>query len=519
MPSASIIAESDGLMRNAYSLRPGPASSVICGLEAMPVIIGILASATIFMLARCAELQCEPSIAATLASTSLVATFTASDGLLLLSSTMSSILRPPKRPPAALISSTARLTPHISHSDATAATPVCGVETPITIGCASAGPAFSAEAAMAAIQNFTLIMSLRSRSPYSSEQHSRRRAKQARDALGSVGHQRLDALQGQAGVEILGKGDAQRRHDAARTIADRRADREHARNVLLVDDGEALAPHLGQRRDHGDRIGDGMRRDGGELARAQKLARLAVAQCRQKHLAGAGAVQRHLAARADLDGDRAIGLHGQQIDRPAAAQHRDEAVQMVPVRQPFQFAASRDDVVEGILAACPECQRAMAEAIARGFAVLLDVAARRERADQALHDGRTERRPAGELADADVGAFGGDHLQYVETALEGLRSRRPLGVGALGVRWGGARPRHHDHAAGGHVVLERGPLGPLKFMMRTWRSALPCAKYRYIVSIVAGSQVSGLSVNDMTTNRLHRSVRLAGPGIAQPRSQ
>ena len=57
MPSAFIMALSDGLMRNEYSLRPGPASSVICGLEAMPVIIGILASATIFMLARWAELQ------------------------------------------------------------------------------------------------------------------------------------------------------------------------------------------------------------------------------------------------------------------------------------------------------------------------------------------------------------------------------------------------------------------------------------------------------------------------------
>src|SRR5450631_1962307 len=240
MPSASIMALSDGLMRNEYSLRPGPASSVICGLEAMPVIIGILASATIFMLARWAELQCAPSIATTLASTSLLATFTASDGLHLLSSTMSSILRPPKRPPAALISSTARLTPHISHSDATAATPVCGVDTPITMGCATVGPAPSKQAAAAAIQNFTLIISLRSRSPCSSQQHSRRRAKQARDALGSAGHQRLGALQGEAGVEILGKGHAQRRHDTARAIADRRADREDARNVLLVDDGEAL---------------------------------------------------------------------------------------------------------------------------------------------------------------------------------------------------------------------------------------------------------------------------------------
>src|SRR5712671_6065585 len=272
MPSAFIMALSDGLMRKEYSLRPGPASSVICGFEAMPVIIGILASATIFMLARCAELQWAPSIATTLASTSLLATFTASEGLHLLSSTMSSILRPPNRPPAALISSTARLTPHISHSEATAATPVCGVDTPITIGCASAGPAASAQAAAAAIQNFTLIISLRSRSPCSSQQHSRRRAKHARDALGSAGHQGLDALQRQAGVEILGKGHAQRRHDAARAIADRGADREHAGNILLVDRGEALPPHLGQGSDEDGRIGDGMRRNGRELARAQKLA-------------------------------------------------------------------------------------------------------------------------------------------------------------------------------------------------------------------------------------------------------
>src|SRR5215510_3638285 len=163
MPSASIIALSDGLMRNEYSLRPGPASAVICGLEAMPVIIGILASATIFMLARWAELQCAPSIATTLASTSLLATLTASEGLHLLSSTISSILRPPRRPPAALISSTARLTPHISHSDATAATPVCGVETPITIGgcCAPAGAIPQSAATAAAARILTLIASLR----------------------------------------------------------------------------------------------------------------------------------------------------------------------------------------------------------------------------------------------------------------------------------------------------------------------------------------------------------------------
>src|SRR3954470_16548712 len=116
----------------------------------MPVIIGILASWMIFMLARCAELQCEPSIATTLASTSLLAALTASEGLHLLSMTRISSLRP-STPPAALISSTARLTPHSSHSAATAAGPVCAVDTPITIGCASAGAAPSRPTAAPAI--------------------------------------------------------------------------------------------------------------------------------------------------------------------------------------------------------------------------------------------------------------------------------------------------------------------------------------------------------------------------------
>src|SRR5471032_2712639 len=177
MPSAFIMALSDWLMRKVYSLRPTPESVVICGLEAMPVIIGILASATIFMLARCTELQCEPSIATTLASTSLLATFTPSEGLHLLSSTISSTLRPPSRPPAALISSTARLTPHISHSDATAATPVCGVETPITIGWAPAEPAPTRQAptiadVAVANQNFIFIASLRRDSPSGSQSTS-----------------------------------------------------------------------------------------------------------------------------------------------------------------------------------------------------------------------------------------------------------------------------------------------------------------------------------------------------------
>ena len=118
------------------------------------MIIGILASWMIFMLARCAELQCEPSIATTLASTSLLAALTASEGLHLLSTTMISSLRP-STPPAALISSIARLTPHSSHSAAVAAGPVCAVDTPITIGpcCAIAGAASSAAARAPATQS------------------------------------------------------------------------------------------------------------------------------------------------------------------------------------------------------------------------------------------------------------------------------------------------------------------------------------------------------------------------------
>src|SRR6516225_11774729 len=131
---------SDGLMRKAHSFPPTPDSVVICGFDATPVIIGILASATIFMLARWAELQCEPTIATTLASTNLLATLTASEGLHLLSSCITASLRP-STPPAALISSTARSTPHFSHSAAVAAGPVMGDDSPITTSCDSAGVA------------------------------------------------------------------------------------------------------------------------------------------------------------------------------------------------------------------------------------------------------------------------------------------------------------------------------------------------------------------------------------------
>ena len=118
--------------------------------------MGILASWMIFMLARWPELQWAPSIATTLASTSLLATFTASDGLHLLSMTRTSSFLP-STPPAALISSMARLTPHISHSDATAAGPVCAVDTPITIFCADTEPATDIAPTMPATQDIILI--------------------------------------------------------------------------------------------------------------------------------------------------------------------------------------------------------------------------------------------------------------------------------------------------------------------------------------------------------------------------
>src|SRR6516164_592737 len=131
---------SDGLMRNAHSFPPTPDNVVICGFEATPVIMGIFASLMIGIAARCPELQCEPTIATTLASTNLLATLTASDGLHLLSSCITTSLRP-STPPAALISSTARSTPHFSHSAAVAAGPVWGDDSPITMSCASAGVA------------------------------------------------------------------------------------------------------------------------------------------------------------------------------------------------------------------------------------------------------------------------------------------------------------------------------------------------------------------------------------------
>src|SRR5882757_2863487 len=95
-----------------------------------------------------------------------------------------------------------------------------------------------------------------------------------------------------------------------------------------------------------------------------------------------------------------------------------------------------------MLAVGPQGQRAIAQPIARGLGVLLDVAARGERADQALHDCRTEAQPARNLAHADVSAFGLDHLQCVETALQRLRTRRPLDIAPRRARFGGDRAPH-----------------------------------------------------------------------------
>src|SRR5215470_14064182 len=109
----------------------------------------------------------------------------------------------------------------------------------------------------------------------------------------------------------------------------------------------------------------------------------------------------------------------------------------------------------------------MAQPIARRLGVLLEVAAPGERADQALHDGRAEIGAPRQLAHPELGALGLDHFQDVEPALERLRSRRPLGVAA-------SRPRRGDQAARRHAARP---------------------EYRYIVSIVARSQDSGLGVN------------------------
>src|SRR5262245_16483047 len=136
-------------MRNAQSLPPTPDCSVICGLEAMPVIIGTLASLMMGIAARCAELQCEPMMVTTFASTNLLATLTDSEGLHLLSRTNTSTLRL-STPPDPLISSTARSMPQRSHSEATAAGPVMGVETPIAMFWARPGLATASAARKAA---------------------------------------------------------------------------------------------------------------------------------------------------------------------------------------------------------------------------------------------------------------------------------------------------------------------------------------------------------------------------------
>jgi len=291
------MAESDGLMRNEYSLRPGPASSVICGFDAMPVIIGILASATIFMLARCAELQCAPSIATTLASTSLLATFTASDGIALVVEHHELDLAAAQQTTGGVDLLDGEIdAPHfpfrgdgrdagLRRRDADHDRLRHRRRNTQHAGDSSRHPDFHPSSCPSAHAPRVPVNNIAGGVPSMREM---------RWAAPVTSGSTLCKVRPES--RYLGKATL----NAATTLPARSrmgaADRQHAGNILFVDRGEALSPHLGQGSDQGGRIGDGMGRDGGELAPAQKLARLAVAQRCQQHLAGAGAVQRHLAA-------------------------------------------------------------------------------------------------------------------------------------------------------------------------------------------------------------------------------
>ena len=148
--SAVAIRRSSGLIRNMYGLPPLPESSPIRGLDDTPVIIGIFASRMIGIIASVALEQCAPMIAVTFSWTSLRPLLAPSVGLQRLSTWTISILRP-SNPPAAFASSTARSTPHFSHSEASAAGPVNAPDRPIRIApCAWAGTAKPSEAATTA---------------------------------------------------------------------------------------------------------------------------------------------------------------------------------------------------------------------------------------------------------------------------------------------------------------------------------------------------------------------------------
>ena len=105
------------------------------------MIIGILASWMIFMLARCPELQCAPSIATTLASTSLLATLTASDGLHLLSMHQDLELAAEHAARGIDLLDREIDAPQLPFRRPPPPARSAAVDTPITMGCAIAGAA------------------------------------------------------------------------------------------------------------------------------------------------------------------------------------------------------------------------------------------------------------------------------------------------------------------------------------------------------------------------------------------
>src|SRR5579884_519325 len=252
-----------------------------------------------------------------------------------------------------------------------------------------------------------------------------------RDAPGG-GHDLLgEGRDAAARQPARGRRDAERRHDAAAVVADRRGHAANAVLELLVVHGVSAAADLVQRAlqrlRRGDRRGRVARERSGEHVRARLRRRV-----REQHLAERRAVRRGAAPHPGIQAQRPGALHLADEHDLAAVEDREVHRLLDGGAEVFErgHRASRQAQVAERRAA--DLEDAQAQPVAAGGGIADQIAVVFERRAEPVHGALPQPEPPAQLGDARAARAAVDVLEDAERSLDRVDEvappRRPAGV-------------------------------------------------------------------------------------------
>src|SRR5881396_556664 len=220
----------------------------------------------------------------------------------------------------------------------------------------------------------------------------------------------LDALGRQAGG---GRRDRQRAYHGARVVAHRRGDGAHVLEVLAQVDGVAARRHGAELLEEGRAVDDGALGEALEAV-GDERAQLVLPLEGEVSLAGCGRVERQRLAELRDDAHGTVGLD--HLDRDHRRAPQDGEIRRL-AHLTHQLRHDRACLAEEphvLHVALPELEATDAEAVVLGGPVLLDVAARLERGEQAEDVVLVEPEPLRQLGHAELLGLARELLEHIQ---------------------------------------------------------------------------------------------------------